>query len=180
MKNAHVNSKAAVGPVFGSVLVRRLLACVLIGCAAMSAAHAGPGGRGPQSRQDYSRDADQRQQQPRQYDDRQQRQFDERAFQARAEADRREIEQPQQSNEGRRNGGRMTPDERRDLRRQITEAGADLYPNHGRRREPRRAPQAPVFTSICVLRAASWRASLTIVNFSRLSIHLTTASCYAT
>jgi hypothetical protein len=32
-----------------------------------------------------------------------------------------------------RRGGRMTPDERRDLRRQINEAGMDLYPNSRRR-----------------------------------------------
>jgi hypothetical protein len=32
-----------------------------------------------------------------------------------------------------RRGGRMTPDERRDLRRQINEAGMDLYPNARRR-----------------------------------------------
>ena len=43
MTNAHFNSKAAGQPVFGTALVRRLLACALIGCAAMSAAHAGPG-----------------------------------------------------------------------------------------------------------------------------------------
>jgi hypothetical protein len=141
MKNAHINSNTAVTPAGGTSLVRRLLACALIGAAAMSVAHAGPGrGQQAQQSQDYSRDADPRQQrqyddrqQQRQYDDRQQRQFDERAFQARADEQRRQLEQQQQSNEGRR-GGRMTPDERRDLRRQINEAGADIYPNHGRRR----------------------------------------------
>ena len=35
--------------------------------------------------------------------------------------------------EGGRRGGRLTPDERRDLRRQINEAGADIYPNAQRR-----------------------------------------------
>ena len=140
MNNAHINSKAAAGALDrGPAFVRRVLACALIGCAAMSAAHAGPRQR-DQPREEYSRDADQRQQprqnderqQPRQYDDRQQRQGDERAFQAR-QALRFMEQQQQQSNEGRRNG-RMTPDERRDLRRQINEAGADLYPNQGRRR----------------------------------------------
>jgi hypothetical protein len=33
----------------------------------------------------------------------------------------------------RRSSGRMTPDERRDLRRQINEAGMDLYPANPRR-----------------------------------------------
>ena len=137
MKIAHINSKAAVGgQVRATSFVRRMLACALIGGAAMSVAHAGPG-RGQQQaqeRQEYSRENDprQQQQQQRQYDERQQRQFDERAAQARAEEQRRQYEQ-QQSNDGRRNG-RMTADERRDLRRQINEAGADLYPNHGRRR----------------------------------------------
>jgi len=32
-----------------------------------------------------------------------------------------------------RRSGRLTPDERRDLRRQINEAGVDLYPNTPRR-----------------------------------------------
>jgi hypothetical protein len=139
MKNAHINSKAAAGgQVRATSFVRRLLACALIGGAAMSVAHAGPG-RGQQQAQErpeYSRDNDprqQQQQQPRQYDDRQQRQFDERASQARAEEQRRQFEQQQQANDGRRNG-RMTADERRDLRRQINEAGADIYPNNGRRR----------------------------------------------
>ncbi len=136
MNIAHIKSKAtAGGQVRGFTLVRRVLACALIGCAAMSAAHAGPGDRAqrydPQQRQEYSRESEQRQPQ-RQYDDRQQRQNEERAFQARAEEQRRQMEQ-QQGNEGRRSG-RMTADERRDLRRQINEAGADIYPNQGRRR----------------------------------------------
>ena len=134
MKIAHINSKAAAGgQLRGTSLVRRLLACALIGGAAMSVAHAGQG-RGQQHqqaeyRQEYNRESDQRQ---RQDYERQQRQFDERAQQARAEDQRRQMEQ-QQSNEGRRNSG-MTPDERRDLRRQINEAGAELYPNQRRGR----------------------------------------------
>lgn len=132
MKIAHINSKAAAGgPVRGATFVRRMLACALIGGAAISVAHAGPGRGQPQYqqqqqqqeyRQDYSREADQRQ---RQYDER------ERAMQARAEEQRRQMEQ--QGNDGRRNS-RMTPDERRDLRRQINEAGAELYPNQRGRR----------------------------------------------
>lgn len=41
-------------------------------------------------------------------------------------------QQNQQQDAGRR-GGRLTPDERRELRRQINEAGMDLYPNAPRR-----------------------------------------------
>ncbi len=135
MNIAHIKSKAAAGgQVRGSSRVRRLLACALIGYAAMSSAHAGWNDRDqrsdPQQRQEYNREADQRQQQQqRQYEDRQ-RQNDERAYQARADDQRRQQEQ---GNEGRRSG-RMTADERRDLRRQINEAGADIYPNQGRRR----------------------------------------------
>ena len=62
--------------------------------------------------------------------------YDQRAYemQMREDAMRREAEQVrvQQRDESRR-GGRMTPDERRDLRRQINEAGMDLYPNARRR-----------------------------------------------
>ncbi len=138
MKIAHKVSKA-VASVQGrkSILVRRVLAAALIGSAAVSAAYANPGQqRGQQQQrpsygQEYQRPA----QRP-QYDQRdqrdQQRQFDERAFEARAEAQRREIDQQQQY-ESRRNG-RMSADERRDLRRQINEAGADIYPNERRRR----------------------------------------------
>jgi hypothetical protein len=44
---------------------------------------------------------------------------------------RRQMQQEQnmRNAENLRRSGRMTPDERRDLRRQINEAGMDLYPN---------------------------------------------------
>ncbi|MFP5392226.1 MAG: hypothetical protein ACLGI6_11890 [Gammaproteobacteria bacterium] len=65
------------------------------------------------------------------------RQFDPRAFEARVEEQRRQMQQaqhdnPQNAEPGRR-PGRLTPDERRDLRRQINEAGMDIYPNTPRR-----------------------------------------------
>ena len=65
--------------------------------------------------------------QPRQFDS---RQFDSRMYDARAEEQRRQ--QAQQQDQGARRG-RLTPDERRELRRQINEAGTDLYPNTPRR-----------------------------------------------
>ena len=51
------------------------------------------------------------------------------------EEQRRQATQMQQGdpNQGNRRGGRLTPDERRDLRRQINEAGMDIYPNAQRR-----------------------------------------------
>ncbi|MES2152299.1 MAG: hypothetical protein V4508_21170 [Pseudomonadota bacterium] len=65
------------------------------------------------------------------------RQFDPRSFDARADEQRR-MQQAQQdqatrNNEAFRRSGRLTPDERRDLRRQINEAGLDIYPNTPRR-----------------------------------------------
>ena len=65
------------------------------------------------------------------------RQFDTRAFDARAEEQRRMLQMQQEQNahnaDAARRSGRLTPDERRDLRRQINEAGIDLYPNTPRR-----------------------------------------------
>jgi hypothetical protein len=60
--------------------------------------------------------------------------YDQRAYEMREEA-RRQQEQTMRDSAMReeRRGGRMTPDERRDLRRQINEAGMDLYPNARRR-----------------------------------------------
>jgi hypothetical protein len=63
------------------------------------------------------------------------RSFDSRAYEARDEQ-RRQMQMQQDQNmrnAERARGGRMTPDERRDLRRQINEAGIDLY-----QRPPRR------------------------------------------
>lgn len=65
----------------------------------------------------------------------QQREQQQRAY----EEQRRQAQQLQQmqqaegSRDGGRRGGRLTPDERRDLRRQINEAGMDIYPNAQRR-----------------------------------------------
>jgi hypothetical protein len=62
---------------------------------------------------------------PQQRDQRgEQRPFDEPRFEQR----RAPQEQREPQHDARRSSGRMTPDERRDLRRQINEAGMDLYP----------------------------------------------------
>jgi hypothetical protein len=62
---------------------------------------------------------------PQQRDQRgDQRPFDE----PRLEPRRAPQEQREPQHDARRSSGRMTPDERRDLRRQINEAGMDLYP----------------------------------------------------
>ena len=65
------------------------------------------------------------------------RQFDQRSFEARAEEQRRNLQMQQEQNtrsaDAFRRNGRLTPDERPDLRRQINEAGQDIYPNTPRR-----------------------------------------------
>jgi hypothetical protein len=63
----------------------------------------------------------------------QQRQYDPRSFEARAEEQRRAMQDSNRNAEVSRRVGRMTPDERRDLRRQINEAGQDIYANPPRR-----------------------------------------------
>jgi hypothetical protein len=52
---------------------------------------------------------------------------DPRSFEARAEEQRRMMEESSSNVEMNRRMGRMTPDERRDLRRQINEAGQEVY-----------------------------------------------------
>jgi hypothetical protein len=64
---------------------------------------------------------------PRQYDH---RVYDTRVVDPRMEEQRR---QAQQQEGAARRAPRLTPDERRELRRQINEAGTDLYPNTPRR-----------------------------------------------
>ncbi|AWG45873.1 MULTISPECIES: hypothetical protein [unclassified Massilia] len=56
--------------------------------------------------------------------------YDVRAYeeQRRMQQYQQQQQQQQDQRDARRGSGRMTPDERRDLRRQINEAGMDLYP----------------------------------------------------
>ena len=146
MNIAHIKSRAGPGERQGMpALVRRFAACCLIGVAAMSAAQAGPRERERERERDAQgqRDAvraerpqrqpDERQQ--RQPDERQQRQYDNRGYDPRGDDQRRnqQYQQEPQNAEASRRSGRLTPDERRDLRRQINEAGADIYPSRRRR-----------------------------------------------
>jgi hypothetical protein len=143
MNNVHNKIDAAPGAkVFGRYsFVRRLaLGCVL-GCAAMSAAYAGPGDKdGDAQRAAMQAQQNQRGERiapPVQRPVGDSRQFDSRSFEARADEQRRQLQVQQDQNaqnaEAIRRSSRMTPDERRDLRRQINEAGLDLYPNTPRR-----------------------------------------------
>lgn len=146
MNNLHNKIDAAPGAKFFgrfSLVGQLALGCVL-GCAAVSAAYAGPGDKDSDA-QRAAQAQNQRSERvqppvqrvpadPRQFDT---RQFDARSFEARAEEQRRQLQAQQDQNaqnaEAFRRSSRMTPDERRDLRRQINEAGLDLYPNTPRR-----------------------------------------------
>jgi hypothetical protein len=106
------------------------MCCGLLGA---SAAMAGPGDGGhhdearpvqPMRETLRAERLQQRQGDPRQADP---RQFDPRSFDARAEEQRRALQDSGHNAE--RRAGRLTPDERRDLRRQINEVGQDIYAN---------------------------------------------------
>jgi hypothetical protein len=134
MDNAHNKTIAKSGR---AALVR--LACR--GVAAVLLASAGIGAASAQHTQ---RDEAQQVPRPERFqlprdegrDPRDPRGYDARAFEARDEQRRQAQMQQEQANrnaESQRRSGRMTPDERRDLRRQINEAGMDLYPANPRR-----------------------------------------------
>ena len=148
MNIAHTKIDAASGAQFcGLANVRRLAAACVIGVAGlglMSAASASP--ERDQRNAQRAAELQLRPQpiplaQPRN-DDRAQRpsderrQFEARSFEARADEQRRMMQMQQEQNaqnDAFRRSGRLTPDERRDLRRQINEAGADIYQSKQRR-----------------------------------------------
>lgn len=76
------------------------------------------------------------QQDPRMQQPQREQRFDPRSFDSR-NFDPREFDDRRQQDQGMRQdarrSGRLTPDERRDLRRQINEAGMDLYSHPPRR-----------------------------------------------
>ena len=126
MNNAHTETKTATGAErCRQAFVRRVAVCCLFACAGLSVAQANPG--------DKERDA-------QRIADAQRAQQQQRQFEMRAEDNRRRLEfqqaqqeQNAQNADAARRGSRMTPDERRDLRRQINEAGVDIYRNAPRR-----------------------------------------------
>lgn len=61
-------------------------------------------------------------------EDREQRMADMRAYEEQRRAQQQYQQQQQQQERDNRRSSRLTPDERRDLRRQINEANMDLYP----------------------------------------------------
>ncbi len=111
---------------------RSLVLCCSLAGVGLTTATAGDGqhsGRKDESRQQ------QQQQQPARGDWRtQQREDDPRQFEARADEHRRtQQEQAARNSDSPRRNGRLTEDERRDLRRQINEAGQDIYARPPRR-----------------------------------------------
>lgn len=132
MKHALTKIQASTSDGAGRLagLVRQgVLACVLVsvGAGALAQNH----DRDPRREevQQGMRERFQMQAQDPRFDPR----FDSRAEEMREEQRRQAQLQQEQQRSERRSGGRMTPDERRDLRRQINEAGMDLYPNARRR-----------------------------------------------
>lgn len=117
----------AAGPL--ARLVRHGVVACMLACTAAAAMANGQDRNGPPLRDRYeSRVQDSRFDQ-RAYED--QRRQQEQAMREQAMREQAMRDQGMRD-EGRRNG-RMTPDERMELKRQINEAGRDLYPNARRR-----------------------------------------------
>jgi hypothetical protein len=127
----HKKKSAAASAYF---CVRSFLASALLcGLLGASLAHAeGPDGQGGQRRDQPPPQHQQNQQGAPRNDQGQPRatevrQLDPRSYEARAEEQRRAMQEAGRNAEMNRRVGRMTPDERRDLRRQINEVSQDLY-----------------------------------------------------
>jgi hypothetical protein len=143
MTNAHIKTYAASGATGRGFarLARRGIALCVLACAGIGAAQAQYHGRRddlqlpPPPSARGERLAVPAPQIDRQYEQRAYEQQRMAEQQRAAEEQRRQAIQMQQDgprDSGRR-GGRLTPEERRDLRRQINEAGVDIYPNAQRR-----------------------------------------------
>ena len=99
-------------------------------CAVLACGVAQAQSQQPPRRDDQQQLQSQRFEQPqRSNDNRNREQRDARSFDTRVEEQRRAGD----GSEAARRTGRMTPDERRDLRRQINEVGQDIYSNPPRR-----------------------------------------------
>jgi hypothetical protein len=123
MNNALTTIQAGRGGGLARAVRNGVVACML----ACTAAGVMAQDRGPR------RDEMQQQQMRDRYEARaQDPRFDSRAYEMRDDARRQQqIEDMRRDQDGRR--GRLTPDERRELKRQINEANVDLYPNARRR-----------------------------------------------
>jgi uncharacterized protein HemX len=119
----HKKKSAAASASFcvRSPLAGALLCCGLLGAGLAGWAQAQDGGprRESQQQQQGQRSESSRSSEARQ--------LDPRRYEERAEEQRRAMQEASRNAEMNRRVGRMTPDERRDLRRQINEVGQDLY-----------------------------------------------------
>ena len=138
MTNA-LNSTNAAAQAQGRLarLARHGVAMVVLACAGIGAAQAQYHGRRDDAQLPPPPSARaERVPAPQIEQPREQRGYEQMRDQQRAYEEQRRAVQVQQGDANRdsgRRGGRLTPDERRDLRRQINEAGADIYPNAQRR-----------------------------------------------
>jgi hypothetical protein len=127
-----INAAACASFCVRSLTGSFLLCGILLGSGMV---HAESGGDGPQRRdppaqqQGNQRD---RQETLRQLEQSRQA-AEQRNYEARSEEQRRAMQDASRNAEMNRRVGRMTPDERRDLRRQINEVGQDIYANPPRR-----------------------------------------------
>lgn len=123
-----IDHKKKFAAASASFCVRSVVAAVL-GCGVLAAGVAqaqGPDGGGGQRR-----DSSQQQQQQQGSASRSSASSDQRSSDPRSleryEEQRRQLQEASRNAELNRRMNRMTPDERRDLRRQINEVGQDLY-----------------------------------------------------
>lgn len=138
MRNAPFqNAAVAAGPARRSGLALAL-AVSLVLCACTSAALAGPGDDqerrgGGHAERAMPQQAPRMQEAPRN-EARMEQQMRQEQMRVYEEQRRAQMQAQQQAaQDGFRRNGRLTPDERRDLRRQIGEAGQDIYSNTPRR-----------------------------------------------
>lgn len=139
MTNAHIETTAASGAQGHLLarLARRGVAVCLLACAGIGAAHAQYHGRSDDARLQPppSARAERLAVPPHIEQQREQRAYEQQRMEQQREERRQAVQQMQHEgvrDSGRR-GGRLTPDERRELRRQVNEAGMDIYQNRERR-----------------------------------------------
>jgi hypothetical protein len=137
MNNAYINTQAAKVGRLGAQVASPLARFVRISVVALVMAGSATGALAAGQDRDNRRDEQQQAMRERFEARAQDPRIDNRAFEEvrRHEQLMREQstrEQAMREHEGRR-AGRMTPDERRELKRQINEANVELYPNARRR-----------------------------------------------
>ena len=140
MTNAHIETVAASGAKGHRLarLARRGVAVCVLACAGIGAAQAQYHGRrdDAQLQPPPSARGERLAVPPQIEQPREQRAYDHQRMVEQQREERRQAVQMMQHEGARdsgRRGGRLTPDERRELRRQVNEAGMDIYPNRERR-----------------------------------------------